>query len=122
MSFDLMAHCEQAVSMTSTATASTAILAIRPATAADAGALIRLSALDSRPVPHGDVLLAIVDGEPVAAVEVQTGAVVADPFMPTADLVDPLHLRASRLQAPAAAQRRGLRDLFPQRPRVTSTA
>jgi hypothetical protein len=123
MSFDLMALGEQASSMTSSATLSTAILAIRPATAADAGALIRIAALDSRPVPQGDVLLAIVDGEPVAAVEVETGAVIADPFVPTADLVDLLHLRAARLQpAPATAQRHGVRSLFPQRPRITSTA
>jgi hypothetical protein len=122
MSFELMHLGVHPSPMTSTATPSTAILAMRPATAGDAGELIRLSALDSRPVPRGDVLMAIVDGEPVAAVEVATGAAIADPFRPTADLVDLLRLRARLLTGTAAAPRGGLRQLFSQRPRVTSTA
>lgn len=124
MSFDLMSMGGHAPAMASSnRIPSTAILAIRQATADDAAELARLAALDSRPVPVGDVLLAFVDGTPVAAVELATGAVVADPFTPTADLVDLLHLRASRLgDTPASARRSGLRVLFPQRPRVTSTA
>jgi hypothetical protein len=124
MSFELMTTWVHAACMaSSTSIHSNAILAIRQATADDAGELARLAALDSRPVPAGDVLLAVVDGAPVAAVEVGTGAVVADPFTPTADLVDLLRLRASRMGDTAApARRSGLRVLFPQRPRVTSTA
>ncbi|MEA2307554.1 MAG: hypothetical protein QOH43_4834 [Solirubrobacteraceae bacterium] len=123
MSFDLMAAPLHPLCMASSNPAqSTAILAIRQATADDADALVRLAALDSRPVPAGNVLLAIVDGDPVAAVELETGAVVADPFTPTADLVELLHLRSSRLADPASARPSGLRHFFPQRPRITSTA
>ena len=123
MSFDLMAPPLHPLSMASSNPVQpTAILAIRQATADDAEALARLAALDSRPVPAGNVLLALVDGDPVAAVELETGAVVADPFTPTADLVELLHLRSSRVAAPATARRSALRHLFPQRPRITSTA
>lgn len=84
---------------------STTTLTIRLATDTDAdrSALARLAALDSRRVPTGTVLLGEVDGRPRAAVEVDSGAVVADPFHPTADVVDLLRLRATRLRAARAA-------------------
>ncbi len=92
-------------------------IAIRSATGHDRDELVRLSALDTAPVPAGRVLLAVVDGEAQAAVEVATGRVVADPFRPTADLAELLRLRASRLGHRAAAPRRGLRALLSRRPR-----
>jgi hypothetical protein len=69
-------------------------LTIRPATAADAFALKRLSALDSAFPPTGDVLLAEMDSELWAAVSIDTGAAVADPFRPSGDLVELLRFRA----------------------------
>ena len=46
-----------------------------------------LAALDSRPALTGDVLLAVVSDEPVAAISLADGKVVADPFRPTASTV-----------------------------------
>ena len=92
-------------------------IAIRSATAHDHEALVRLAALDTAAEPAGRVLLAEVDGEVQAAVEVATGRVVADPFRPTADVADLLRLRAARLSPLAAAPRRGLRALLSRHPR-----
>jgi hypothetical protein len=64
----------------------------------DARALHRLAALDSSSVPSGWMLLAEVGDEPWAAVEVRTGIAVADPFRPTADIVELLRMRAARLR------------------------
>jgi hypothetical protein len=81
-------------------------IAIRRATEADRTAVNRIADLDSSPAPGGDVLIAAVDDEPLAAIELDTGAVVADPFEPTADLVALLTLRANRLREPARRGRR----------------
>jgi hypothetical protein len=72
-------------------------ISIRFAAERDRPSLVRLAALDSAPVPNGDVLLASVDGEPRAALSVHDGHVVADPFRPTADLVALLRARGSHL-------------------------
>jgi len=73
---------------------------IRRATAADRVALERLAALDSAPAPVGDVLLAEVDHAAVAAIELAGGATIADPFRPTAELVELLGLHAALRAAP----------------------
>jgi hypothetical protein len=72
-------------------------LTIRRATAADAFALRRLATIDSAAPPTGDVLLAQMGDELWAAVSVDTGAAIADPFRPSGDLVDLLRFRAERL-------------------------
>lgn len=100
---------------------STAILAIRPATADDTDAVIRLAALDSAAVPEGALLLGVVDGRPQAVISIDTGAVVADPFVFTAELVALLRHRADRLRTPAA-RRRTLRAVLPRRDRRPWTA
>jgi hypothetical protein len=71
---------------------------IRAARGSDGPALRRLAELDSREVPTGDVLLAETDDELVAALSVDTGERVADPFRRTADVVDLLEYRARRLR------------------------
>ena len=73
-------------------------IAIRAAHDDEAGVLLRLAALDSAPRLHGEVLLAVVDGEPVAAASLVDGRVVADPFRRTADVVDLLAYRARSLR------------------------
>jgi hypothetical protein len=78
---------------------------IRAARGSDGPALARLAALDSAPVPTGHVLVAEADGELVAARSLATGAVIADPFRPTADVVALLTLR-SRSVEPRAPRRR----------------
>jgi hypothetical protein len=82
---------------------------IRRATAADRVALERLAALDSAPAPIGDVLMAAVGDEAVAAIELAGGATIADPFRPTAELVELLGLRAAGLRAPTTRRRLRLR-------------
>jgi len=77
-------------------------LTIRTATTADKFAVRRLAVLDSSDPPTGDVLLAEMDGELWAALSVDTGAAVADPFRPSRDLVELLRFRASRELARAA--------------------
>jgi hypothetical protein len=67
---------------------------IRPATTADDRTLTRLAALDSARVPAGPVLIAEVTGEPHAAMDLETGAVVADPFRRTDHLVELLGVHA----------------------------
>ena len=79
----------------------TAVL-VRPAHTADRPALARLAALDSAAAPTGDVLVAESGGRLVAALSADTGAVVADPFTPTADVVELLRFAAR----PAARRRR----------------
>jgi hypothetical protein len=85
-------------------------ITIRTAYADDATAVARLAALDSAPVPTGRLLAAEVDGELRAVLSLATGAVIADPFAPTADLVALLRLQAEReRQEPTRSARRLLR-------------
>ena len=72
-------------------------LTIRLATTSDEFAVRRLAALDSASPPTGDVLLAEMGNELWAALSVDTGTAIADPFRPSADLVDLLRFRAGRL-------------------------
>jgi hypothetical protein len=81
---------------------STSTLSIRTATSADDTVLRNLAALDSaRPVQR-PALIAAVDGTPVAAASLRDGRVVADPFVPTADVVRVLR---ARIAAHGAARR-----------------
>jgi hypothetical protein len=89
-------------------------LTIRRADAADAGALLRLAALDSSFPPTGEMLLAEVGDELWAAVEIDTGAAIADPFRPSGDLVDLLRMRASLENGAGRGDRRPLGRLLPR--------
>jgi hypothetical protein len=72
-------------------------LAIRVADDDDELAVRRLAALDDARPLRGEVLLALVDGEAVAATSLTDGRVVANPFLRTADTVSLLSLRAAQL-------------------------
>ena len=63
-------------------------ITIRQATSSDAFALRRLAALDDRAALHGDVLIAEQAGEIRAALSVEDDRTVANPFAPTATLVE----------------------------------
>jgi hypothetical protein len=76
-------------------------IVLRLATDVDAPTVRRLAALDDAPRLSGPVLLALVDGEPVAALSLDDGRVVANPFRFTAGAVALLRLRAQHLVAPA---------------------
>jgi hypothetical protein len=69
-------------------------LVLRPATSADTAELERLAALDSARPLQGEVLLAYAGGEVRAALAVESGRVVADPFWPSAELVELLRAAA----------------------------
>jgi hypothetical protein len=89
---------------------------IRPALPDDERALRRLAALDSQRLPAGRLLLAEIDGEPWAAIALQSGRLIADPFRPTAALADLLRRRQAQLAvAPEVAGLR--RRVAPRAPR-----
>jgi hypothetical protein len=67
---------------------------LRLASPDDARTLDRLAALDSSVAPRGEVVLAFRGTDPVAAVSLTDGHVVADPFVPTADVVRTLRAHA----------------------------
>ena len=69
-------------------------ITIIQSTEAEEPELRRLALLDDRRPPRGPALLAYVGGELRAAVGLRDGQAVADPFSPTADLVDLLRLQA----------------------------
>ena len=87
----------------------------------EAAVVRRLAQLDDAPTPSGEVLLAVLDGDPVAALSLSDGRVVANPFVRTADLVTLLRLRAAQISAPPSPRRRRLGD-NPRYPTVISHA
>jgi hypothetical protein len=78
---------------------------IRWALPSDLQALERVAELDSKKLPAGPLLVAVVDDQIWAAVSVLDELAVADPFVPSGDLVRLLRTRASQL-----------RDFRPQMP------
>ena len=70
---------------------------IRWASDADAPALTRLAALDSKRLPSGALLVAEVNGEIWAALAPDSGSAIADPFRRSGDLVRLLTTRALQL-------------------------
>jgi hypothetical protein len=72
-------------------------LTIRLATPEDAASLRQLAALDSARPLTGRVLLAELDGAPLAAVALENGSVTADPFRHSHDAVRLLMLRRYQL-------------------------
>jgi hypothetical protein len=73
-------------------------LVIREATDSDRAALAAVAERDSAPAPAGEVLVAEAGGEIRAAIEVDGARAVADPFRPTAELVDLLRTRAAQIR------------------------
>ena len=82
-----------------------AAVTIRISLERDAPAVARIAELDSARAPAAPLLLAEVDGEPRAAISLTDGAVVANPFHATAELVELLRARRLQLRAPAPARR-----------------
>jgi hypothetical protein len=72
---------------------------IRWALPSDLQALQRVAALDSARLPAGPLLVAVVDGQIWAALSTLDDGAVADPFVPSGDLVGLLRTRASQLRA-----------------------
>ena len=85
----------------------TSEITIRPEYPDDELALIRLAALDSLDAPPArPLLLAEVDGELRAALSVRDGSAIADPFQPTAAIVELLRRHASSLEPTHISRRR----------------
>ena len=76
-------------------------LTIRPADADDRRALTALAQLDSATPLTGDALVAEHDGAPLAAIEIGTERAIADPFVPSQEVVGLLRLRARQLREAA---------------------
>lgn len=89
---------------------------IRVAAEGDAKALRRLAQLEGRWLTSNSrLLVAEVAGEVQAALPLDGGEPIADPFRSTAALVEMLRLRAAELRAGTRRQpRRGLRALLAQ--------
>jgi hypothetical protein len=73
-------------------------IAIRMATPADEATLLRLAELDSALPIGGEVLIADADRIPVAAHALAERRTIADPFRPTAGIVELLEARAENLR------------------------
>ncbi len=73
---------------------------IRWATPADARQVAILAELDEAPVPPAPILLAFVGGELWVAASVGTGAVICDPFRPSAELAALVLERGRQLTVP----------------------
>jgi hypothetical protein len=67
---------------------------IRRSTNEDRHAIVELAALDSREAPRGGALLAFISTDLRAALPLDGGEAIADPFHHTAELVDLLRVRA----------------------------
>ena len=89
-----------------TSQAQTAIVALRLAGPDEAQVVRRLASLDDAPPLTGQVLLALVDGQAVAALSLSDGRVVANPFLPTEAAVGLLRLRAQHLSVKRPRRRR----------------
>jgi hypothetical protein len=84
---------------------------IRRAAEADQPSLAKLAALDSARPLRGETLVALVDGEPWAALSLADGRIVADPFRRSASAVELLRVRARHLRATPGGRRTARRAL-----------
>ena len=73
-------------------------LTVRAATARDADALRLLAALEGVNMPAGEVLVAQVGRDVVAALPLDGSRAIADPFRRSAEFVELLRLRARQLR------------------------
>jgi len=69
----------------------------RPSRPSDKSSLARLAALDSARPLHGPALVAEADSRLLAALPLGSGRAIADPFEPTAELVELLRLHREQL-------------------------
>jgi hypothetical protein len=82
-----------------TATLEPQTITIRPLRQRDVAAVEQLAELEERRVPPGPLLVAEVEGTVEAAVALEDGETVANPFARSEEVVSLLHLRAEQLRA-----------------------
>jgi hypothetical protein len=87
-------------------------LTLRYAVPADAEAIDRLAQLDSTRAPRGIVLVAEVSGDLWAALSIDDGHAVADPFRPTGELVALLVERSRQMRR--ARRTHGIPRVWPR--------
>jgi hypothetical protein len=90
---------------------------IRHARPDEADALATLAQLDSSRAPQGDVLVADVKGELWAAVSINDGHAVANPFRPSGELTFHLSERARELHGTRRARTWRPRGSWPRHAR-----
>jgi hypothetical protein len=73
-------------------------LLLRSAGIADRNAIAAIAALDNGTVPAAGAVLAIRDGRLEAVLDTTTGAVVADPFVPSSDAARMARIYAERMR------------------------
>jgi hypothetical protein len=86
-------------------------ITIRLTRPTDMDELRRVAERDSRLVPPGELLIAVVEGEIRAAISVSSGEVIADPFHRTEELVRMLALQRLQMHEPIPRPGRVLRRL-----------
>jgi len=92
-------------------------ITVRHSVASDLSELARLAALDSATPPRGPALIAEADSRMLAALPLGSGRPIADPFEPTAEILELLRLRAEQVQAGEPNRWRDrLRSLLRARP------
>jgi hypothetical protein len=91
-------------------------LVVRRGRTADIDALVALAAVDSARPLSGPTVVAELGGHIVAAISQYDGRVVADPFVPTADIVEMLRVHTAGGRSTAARPRRGWLPLPARRP------
>jgi hypothetical protein len=91
----------------------TPVIALRLAGPDELDELALLAALDSQRPLSGDSLVALVDGNLIAAMSLRDGRVIADPLAPTDEARALLQTRVAQLRRkPRARRRRRLRLRF----------
>jgi hypothetical protein len=80
-------------------------ITIRPAYPDDEWALWQLAELDSGPIPPEPLVLVEIDGHLAVAVSRSDLTAIADPFVPTAHIVELVRDHVRRAAAPATFRR-----------------
>jgi hypothetical protein len=86
---------------------------IRYARSDEAAALAQLAELDSSHAPHGVVIVAEVAGDLWAAVSLDDGHAIADPFRPSGELAFLLLQRARQLRGETRGRMQDLPRVWP---------
>jgi hypothetical protein len=89
---------------------------LRYAVPADAAAIERLAEIDSSYAPRGVVLVAEIEDELWAAVSVDDGHAVSDPFRPTGELVHRMMATARRVRRAEKTRTAPLPRVWPAAP------
>jgi hypothetical protein len=93
-------------------------ITIRRSTTGDEAAVARIAALDSGSVPEGEAMLAFVGAELRAVLPFDGGRPLADPFHPTAEVVELLRFSVARERGGARPRRFQLGRLSVARARI----